>query len=130
MSGLRSSQFQTLSREGASFSTFASHNPRIVCRGERVYLNFTECGAGGTRRVRFMESKDGGRSYSTFDVLPAGDQDVRPVGMAISKEGDLLGITPELNTADMQRGRNWLLLRYAASAGGGAPATYGAPRHK
>jgi hypothetical protein len=120
MSGLRSSQFQTLSREGASFSTFASHNPRIVCRGERVYLNFTECGADRTRRVRFMESKDGGRSYSTFDVLPAGDQDVRPVGMAISKEGDLLGIAPELNTADMERGRNWLLLRYAASAGGGA----------
>ena len=119
MGGLCSSHFQTLSREGASFSTFASHNPRIACRGERVYLNFTECGIDGTRRVRLMESEDGGRSYSTFDVQPAGDQDVRPVGMAISKAGDLLAITPELNTADMERGRNWLLLRYAASAGGG-----------
>jgi hypothetical protein len=116
---LRSSQFQTLSREGASFSTFASHNPRIVCRGERVYLNFTDCGIDGTRRVRFMESEDGGRSYSAFDVQPAGDQDVRPVGMAISKAGDLLAITPELHTADMERGRNWLLSRFAASAGGG-----------
>jgi hypothetical protein len=118
MSGLRSSRCQTLSRDGASFSTFASHNPRVVCRGDRVYLNFTECGIDGTRCVRFMESKDGGRSYSTFDLQPAGAQDVRPVGMGISKEGGLLAIMPELNTADMERGRNWVLLRYAASAGG------------